>query len=280
MSQFLLYNGKFIPADNVIISADNRGLRYGDGLFETMKLVDGRLQDGDEHFARLWKGLNLLRIKMPVHLTPDKLEEWIVSLARKNGHLSRARIRLTITRGNGGLYDAVLPVPDSIIQTWELPEHAGQWNSNGLVIGIYDGARKSCDPFSNCKHNNFLPYVMGALEAKANRWNDAVVLNTEGFIADTTIANIFLVKDQTLYTPALSQGCIAGIIRHKLVEVLKRQGASVIEKAITVEELMEADEVFLTNSIHPLRWVKSIGDKSFGCAFSLDIYNRVVSTFS
>lgn len=272
------FNGKIYKEETPIIGANNRGLRYGDGLFETIKMKDGQLVLEDLHFARLWKGMQVLQFAIPKHFTPDKLEEEVALLAKKNGHGKAARIRITIFRGDGGLYDASDNFPNYIIQTWALPEGNGEWNSNGLVLGIYDNVRKSCDVLSNLKHNNYLPYVMAALKAKKEKWNDAVVLNSYDRVCDATIANIFLIKNEIIYTPALSEGCVAGIVRGYLIRKLSEHGFKYIEKEITIKELLAAEEVFLTNSIYNLRWVQCINDTEFTNTVTQKIYAAVMST--
>lgn len=261
-----------------MISSASRGLRFGDGLFETIKSTKGQLEMADEHFARLWKGLNVLKFKIPKHFTHDHLEEEILALLNKNGHNNTARIRLTVFRGEGGLYDEISHVPNYMIETWALPEETGRWNSNGLVLGIYPDVKKSYDILSNLKHNNFLPYVMAAIHTKEQKWNDALVLNTEGRICDTTIANIFLIKGEVIYTPALQEGCIAGIMRKHIIEQLKFRSYAVIETELSVENLSDADEVFLTNSVYNIRWVQSIGDKKYGNTQAQKIYAAVFPT--
>jgi branched-chain amino acid aminotransferase len=272
------FNGKVFKEGSPIIGADNRGLRYGDGLFETIKMKNGLLAFEDEHFARLWKGLKVLQFEIPKHFTVEKLRQEIIALANKNGHENAARIRVNIIRADGGLYDAKNHVPNYIIQTWNLPEGNGQWNGNGLVLGIYDEVKKSCDILSNIKHNNYLPYIMAALHAKKEKWNDAIVLNSNGQICDTTIANIFIVKDNTIYTPPLSEGCVAGVMRKMIINRLINSSWRLVEKDLTVEELLNADEVFLTNSIYNLRWVQSIGDSHFQSGISKQIYMELIQT--
>lgn len=272
------FNGKIYEADTAVISADNRGLRYGDGLFETMKIKNGELILEDEHFARLWKGLQVLQFTIPKHFNPDKLQQEILTLAQKNQHENAARVRVTVFRGNGGLYDAIDNFPNYIIQTWPLPDGNGELNSNGLDIGIYSSVKKTCDILSNIKNNNYLPYVMAALEAKKEKWNDAILLNSFGRICDCSIANIFLIKDEKVYTPSLGEGCVAGIMRKYLLDNFAVTGFSCTEKEITIEEILDADEVFLTNSIYNMRWVKSINAKSFGNTITQKIYSAIVPT--
>ena len=278
--EYFICNSKLCKYEFAILSANNRGLRFGDGLFETMKSLNGQLQFADEHFARLWKGLQILQFNIPKHFTPEILEEEIRELLKKNDHRKIARIRITVFRGDGGLYDAINHTPNYLIQTWQLPDEAGTWNSNGLVLGIYTDVKKSCDILSNLKHNNFLPYVMAALHAKKQKWNDAIILNTAGRLCDTTIANIFLIKDEVIYTPALAEGCIAGVMRKNIINRLVVANYKVSEVLLTVDDLLAADEAFLTNSIYNIRWVQGIGDKKYVNTQTQKIYASVFSTNS
>jgi aminodeoxychorismate lyase len=257
------FNGKIYAANTSTIGPENRGLRYGDGLFETIKISNGKLVFEDDHFARLWKGLKVLQFDIPKHFSPDNLQEQILALAAKNNHLVSARIRLNVFRGDGGLYDAVNHAPNYFIQSWQLPENNGNLNSNGLVLGIYAEAKKTYDILSNLKHNNYLPYVMGALHAKKEKWNDAIILNSANRICDTTIANIFIIKDEIIYTPSLTEACVAGVMRNYIVRNSKSSGFELIEKELTQEDVLNADEVFITNTIRNIQWVQSINNKIY-----------------
>jgi branched-chain amino acid aminotransferase len=260
--KYINYNGKIILANENIITAENRGLRYGDGIFETMKLKNGNLILSNEHFARLWKGMQLLKFDIPKLFSPEKLEVQIFELAEKN-KLIAARVRLTIIRSEGGIYDAKNHIPNYIIEAIALPEDNGPLNSNGLQLCFYEAAKKSIDTFSNCKTNNYLPYFMGALFAKENHCNDAIILNSEGNVCDSTIANVFYIKDNVLYTPALTQGCVAGVMRNFLIDKIRAVGFTVYESTITKNDLLAADEVFLSNSIYNIRWVAGLENKSY-----------------
>lgn len=278
MGNFFNYNGKIFTEATPVIGADSRGLRYGDGLFETMKIKNGQILYANEHFARLWKGLKVLQFDIPKHFTPELLEEQILAVAQKNKHTEHARVRLNIIRGNGGLYDPENLSPNYIIQTWPLSETIGQWNSNGLILDIYTDAQKNCDILSNLKHNNYLVYAMAALFAKQQKCNDAIVLNNFGRVCDATIANIFIVTNNSIFTPALSEGCVEGIMRKNIIDVLKNTETPVTQSAITQEELLVADEIFITNAIQQIRWVKSIGNKNFNNSITQKIYSLLNST--
>ena len=126
------FNGKLLAEHTPIIGADNRGLRYGDGLFETILFKNESFVLLDEHLARLWNGMKLLQFELPRLFTPDLLEAEMHHLVKKNKH-PHARIRLTILRGDGGLYDAQNHAPQYIIQSWSLPQSSGSINENGLI---------------------------------------------------------------------------------------------------------------------------------------------------
>ena len=256
------YNGKILLENELIIGPTNRGLRYGDGIFETIKLKNGELILGNEHFARLWKGMQMLQFDIPKLFTPEKLEEEILHLAKKN-KLSTARIRLTIIRGNGGIYDPKNHTPNYIIEAIKLPEDNGPLNINGLQICLFEDAVKSIDLFSNLKTNNYLPYFMGAIFAKKQQCNDALILNSKGNICDTTIANIFYIKEETIYTPALTEGCVAGVMRQWIIDNVGEFNFKVVKTAISKEDLLMAEEVFLSNSIYNIRWVASFENKKY-----------------
>ena len=277
MNHFI-FNGKLYPVSEPVIGPANRALRYGDGLFETMKMLDGNIIQQMDHFERLWEGMKVLQFELPGLFTKGNLITAVKKLATKNDHEKAARIRLNIFRSDGGLYDAVNNTPNYIIETWSLPDTNRLWNSNGLVAGIFEDAKKSCDILSNLKHNNYLLYVLAAFQAKKEKWNDAIVLNQFGRIADSTIANVFLVKNKTVITPLLSEGCVAGTMRKKLIEYLLQNNIACQETMVTTEDILNADEIFFTNSIYNMRWVQRIKNTVYGNSYTREIYELFTPT--
>lgn len=271
--KYLLLNEKFHASDALLISPANRSFRYGDGFFETMKYANGQLVLQQLHFERLFASLDALYFKKPFFLNPDFLVNKINLLIAKNKHKANVRIRINIFRGNGGLYDPENLQANVVIETWDL--QPGAWNENGLVVGFYPDARKTCDQFSHLKTNNFLPYSMAALWAKRNQLNDAIVLNHFNRVSDATIANIFIVKDGIVKTPALNEGCIAGVMRKYILKKMRDAGMPVQETTIETTDVAQAAEVFFTNSIYTIRWVKQIGENNFTNTFSRQLWNDI-----
>ncbi len=274
---YLNYNGTILRADKQIIKADNRGFRYGDGLFETMKMVNGSIPLAAFHFDRLLKGIELLEFDKPEYLTAAYLTSQIVALAKRNNHNNQVRVRIMIFRGEGGLYDAQNHFTNYIIQTWDLPDGFAGLNENGLIIDVFPDARIACDRFSNLKSNNYLPYVMGALYVKRNQLNDCLLLNTNGNICDATIANVFIVKEGKVITPPLSEGCVAGVMRKYLIEKLSGNDLPVMEKCLAVPDLLEAEEVFLSNAIYGIKWVARFRNAHYHHIETSRIFTKIIS---
>jgi branched-chain amino acid aminotransferase len=275
--KFFNYNGRFFEEGTPIIGADSRALRYGDGIFETIKYKNKECILLNDHLERLWTGLNLMQFDKPKLFTKQYLRDEIAELVKKNRDMD-ARIRLTLFRANGGLYDAAHHQPQFIIQSMPLNTATDTLNSNGLQLCIYRDALKSCDAFSNIKHNNYLPYLMGALFAKTNRCNDALILNNHLRICDSTIANIFIIKNEIIYTPTLAEGSVAGIMRKFLLTEIPTIGFEIKETVLTEEILMEADEVFLSNSIYNIRWVADIAQKKYNNTVTKKIFDSLSQT--
>jgi branched-subunit amino acid aminotransferase/4-amino-4-deoxychorismate lyase len=262
-SNFLYSDGQMLRSDKALILPDNRSFRYGDGFFETMKLRDGQIQLADYHFERLFKTLDRLKFQPPSFFTKNYLETQIHELVKKNGHHGLARIRLTIYRGEGGIYDRINHFPHHLIQTWDLNESNNHINENGLVVGVYPDAKKVCDGFSHLKTNNYLNYAMAAIWAKENHLNDAFLLNPYQRLADATIANVFIVKEGIIKTPALAEGPVEGVMRRHLMTELRKKDITIIESNLDLDEILEASEIFLTNAIYGIRWVKQLESTNY-----------------
>jgi len=261
-------NGRIIPVSDAALPVDNRAFRYGYGLFETMLVEKGVIRLKEFHWERLFAGLKQLYFEIPQLTTPESLEAEVLRTVAKNQSESLCRVRLQMYAGSGGLYSTESMQPGFVIECFSLETDALKLNENGLVAGVATGIAKSMDVLSNIKSCNALIYAIAARQAKENKWNDALVCNTNGDIIESTIANIFWIKDGVLHTPPLSEGCVAGVMRRHIMEK-----TAVTEKRLTVAELSEADEVFLSNAIKKVRWISSIGNVSYGNGQTKTIYS-------
>ena len=262
-SNFLYSDGQMLRSEKALILPGNRSFRYGDGFFETMKWQDGQIRLADYHFERLFKTLDRLKFQAPSFFNRAYLETQIQELVKKNGHHGLARIRLTVYRGEGGIYDRINHFPHHLIQSWDLNESNNCINENGLVIDLYPDAKKVCDGFSHLKTNNYLNYAMAAIWAKENHLNDALLFNPYNRLADATIANVFIVKDGIIKTPSLLEGPVEGVMRRHLITEMRKKNMIVQESSLELEEILEASEIFLTNAIYGIRWVRQFQSANY-----------------
>jgi branched-chain amino acid aminotransferase len=273
---WLNLNGDYIEEKTPVIRADNRAFRYGDGLFETMKVVVGSIRLKELHFERLFRGMETLQIMLQGFINAEMFEEQIMKTILKNRISGPARVRLTVYRGDGGLYEFNNTSAGYVIQVWTLSSSSMSMNDSGLKVGLYEDARKAVDTFANIKSNNYLAYAMGAIHAKKYQHNDCIILNTSGRVCDSTIANVFYVKDGSIFTPPLSEGCVAGVMRRYLLSELPSAGYNVVEKETTIDDLMNADEMFLTNAVNGLRWVGEFKGKTFTNTLASKIFHSTI----
>ncbi len=272
---FVIINGSLVKTEAAGLSVDDHSYRYGDGLFETLRIEKGIILFKKDHFERLFSGLKILKFNVPVLFSEQRIEKEIIELCKKNNCDELARARLSVSRGNGGLYDCDNKF-SYLIECWPLEKSISDLNENGLLIGIFPDGRKSIDTFSNLKSANYLPYVMAAIWAKEYKLNDSLVLNQHGHICDATIANVFWVKDENIFTPPLNEGCIAGVMRKKILDL----GTVIRESVLTEDTLLNADEVFLTNAIMGIRWVRECQDKVYRNAVTTKIFAKLIQTIS
>jgi branched-chain amino acid aminotransferase len=256
---WICFNGDFISSEQAIFKASNRSYRYGAGLFETIKVVDSVILHAARHFERLFNGISLLRFKPRREFTTVLLQESIRELLSRNNCKDLARVRLSVSSGDGGLQNTEEEL-QYLIECWPI-----EGNSETKIrTGIYPHARKAIDIFSNLKSANFLPYVMSAEFAKSNGWDEAIVLNSFERVADASSSNLFVVNQKTINTPPLSEGCVNGIFRNVLLDTgneLEKYGYHFIETPLNVADLLASEEIFLTNSISGIKVVSEFQGK-------------------
>ena len=271
-------NGKIYNTEEAVIHPDNRSFRYGEGLFETIRMHKAEMPLWNEHWNRLIHSLPQLYFSIPLHFTTEFLKSEVLSLSKKNKCKGAARVRITVFKGEGGLWENATTSFNYIIQCWPLEKKEFSMNENGLDIGLFEDGWKSCDAFSNLKSNNYLLYAMAAQYAKHQKWNEALILNQHNRICDATITNVFFIKNNIVCTPHLKEGCVNGVMRNYLLQQLKQAGVKAEEGSYTVADLLHADEIFLTNAMYGIRWVKLFGNKAFVCQQSARIFQQYIST--
>jgi aminodeoxychorismate lyase len=275
MGNMIVYNGELIQENELHLSATNRSFRYGDGVFETIRCQKGVPLWFDYHFERLEKSARILHMKLPGDFLPDLLTQKMQQLAISNGCLEGARIRLSLFRGDGGFYKPATNDAAYLMEISALKTGAYEFNYKGLYVDVFDQIVKTYSPISGLKASSALVYVMASLYAQEKGWDDVVVLNETGHIVEATSSNIFMVEKGVLYTPALDQACVEGVMRRVLIEIAQKQGIKVVECALLPGDLLKADEVFLSNAIMGIQWVKGLKDKRYYHDFSSHLFQSL-----
>lgn len=263
MSLYILFNDEFFTSADAVIKATNRGFKFGDGIFESMRYTNGKLQFATHHADRLKAGMKALKMEGYALLDEYFLRQKTTELLKKNKFKGDVRFRLTIYRDGEGLYTPQSNKVGYLLEGFEMPTTGYQLNQKGLIISVYDEVTKPINKFSNFKTNNALLYVMAALFQKQHRLDEALILNQNGFLCESTSSNVFVVYQKQLYTPALSEGCVAGVMRTVILQLAKMHNLPLIEAQISPEILNEADEVFVTNASSGIRWVMGFGKKRY-----------------
>lgn len=252
-----------------------RGLYYGDALFETIRVFDGRIPFIEQHCSRLFRGMELMGYVIPDDWCPDYFHAEILRTAPSN-----ARVRLTVWRSPGGLYFPEDNTPQFLIQARSLTTEAFQWSSDGLRVGLCTSIRLAVDRLSGLKAPNAPRYVAASQEARSRGWDDAVILNAHERVCEATSSNIFWMNDGALFTPPLSDGCVTGVMRELLLALTKREGYAVSEKSATFADLLAADELFLTNAVSGIRPVVECEGKVYGFQKTAGLFDLVAGNIA
>ncbi len=255
-------NGALHPADAPVLPVDNRAFHFGDGLFETMRVVNGRPCFIDAHWARLTTGAELLRIQLPTGLDREGFEERILQLVGATGIVS-GRCRFTLYRSGGGYYR---PEQDAGAYTIELvpmadPHHV--LNQSGLMVDIWPEMRKPINELSRHKTLNASYYIMAALWSRQRGLDDCLLQNERGNIIESSAGNLFIVSNGVLYTPSLSDGCLGGVMRAQVINLALANGIKVYECSLNPQNLLAADELFFTNAVRGINWVGGYRTKRY-----------------
>jgi branched-subunit amino acid aminotransferase/4-amino-4-deoxychorismate lyase len=261
--QFIDFNGEIFPADQPVMGIDNRGFRYGDGLFESMRLMKGQIKFADLHTERVQKGMKALKIEGGAHIDAYFLKEKVGELVRRNKIGQNGRVRLTVFRDAGGLYSPTSNKFGYSLEVSKIEESSYLPHPKGLIADIYTDLTKPVNMLSNFKTCNSLVYVMAGVFKNQNSIDEVFILNQNGFLCESMSSNVFVVYNKQIYTPALSEGCVGGVMRNVVLKIAKENKIPVIEAQMNPAILDECQEVFVTNASRGIQWVMGYNKKRY-----------------
>lgn len=234
---FICVNGHFLPHNSAILPADNRGFLLGDGVFETIRIADARLQHVDRHFKRLFHGMETLRFPQ---LDRDALKGQMEELLHRNVVVEGA-LRLTVTRSAGSR--GLVPLGD-VSSHYVISTHDAMQSSESIRLTIARFPKEHFSPLAAIKHTNYLPAILARIEAADEGYDDAIFLNTAGRVAEASASNILALFGNRLLTPPVQDGALPGISRARLLE-----SGLCAEGSLTMPMLLEAHALWLCSSL-------------------------------
>jgi branched-subunit amino acid aminotransferase/4-amino-4-deoxychorismate lyase len=252
-----------LPAGEPSIMHGNRSFCYGDALFESIHANGTRLQFFNSHYNRLKTGMQILYMDSRSLPEAAVMESHIVKLLNKNHLYNGVRVRLSVFRNTGGLFTPEDNSVSFLAETQPLPDDLYSLNAKGLKAGVYNAVLKQPGILAGLKTSNSLLYIMAGLYKKESGLDECFIMNTERRPSEFISSNLFIVTKGIIYTPPLTEGCIAGIMREQIIRIARNEGIECIESKLTTEDLNLADECFMTNAVKGIQWVVAFNQKRY-----------------
>lgn len=259
-------NGHLIESENATVALDNRGLNYGDAIFETMRFADGKLFFWKDHYRRLISTLGILKMEVPNAFKIDLLEQEILRTVRTSNSLNGGfRIKLLVWRKTGGKYGPISNKVEYAITFEKLEASAYILKETKYEIALFKDHLISSGILSSLKTNNKLVNILGSIFAKENGYENCLLLNENQRVVEALNGNVFLIFDDTIFTPPITDGCLNGIMRKHIISIAKKiPNYKVKEVSVSMSDVLSADEIFITNVIQGIVSVSKFREKTYG----------------
>jgi len=269
------FNGNTTSSDSNLL-VNNRAFLYGDGVFETLKIIDNKILFLEDHYFRLMASMRVVRMEIPMNFTMEYFEEQVLSLAKTNGCEASARARITIYRNDGGYY---LPKQRSVsflINCVALENTVYSNEKMPYEVDLFKDFYVTKQLLSSIKTTNKIINITGSIFAEENGLENCLTLNDDKNVIEALNGNLFMVFEGKLTTPPLSEGCLNGVMRKQIIALaLKMEGLEVVEEPISPFDLQKADELFITNVIKGIQSITKYRKKEFGNAVANELVKRL-----
>lgn len=276
---YLNHNGKVQENNGPAIHTNNRAYQYGDGVFESIRIFHGCPINLEIHYKRLIEGAELIKIRIPSYFSSAFFEEKIIELIQKSNLSEGGKCKVSLDRSSGGTYRPETNEAEFCIEVYPILDNAFILNQKGLEVDLFTEMPKTKNKLSNYKTKNGLLYILASIDAKEREMDDLLILNTDHAIIESTSSNIFVISNGVIYTPGIEDGCLAGTMRMQVINIALSNGMKVYECPITPQNLLSADEVFLTNAIAGVKWVGGYRTKRYFNTISKNIIQLLNEKF-
>ncbi len=277
------FNGTLLPQDNTDLT-QNRGFLYGDAVFETLKICNGKILFLEDHYFRLMASMRVIRMEIPMNFTMEFLEEQVLEVVKAKDILSSARARITVCRNDGGFYLPTTNTISYLIHATSLDDAQYVFHKSDYEVDLFKDFYITKQLLSSIKTTNKLVNITGSIFASENGLDNCLLLNDSKNVVEALQGNLFMRVGNKLITPPLTEGCLNGIMRKQILQLAKKvDGLEVVEDIISPFDLQKADELFLTNVIQGVRPITQYRKKKFDTQLSEQLslkLNELISSFN
>jgi branched-subunit amino acid aminotransferase/4-amino-4-deoxychorismate lyase len=265
------YNGEILSSDTNL-SNSNRGFLYGDGVFETLKIVSNKILFLEDHYFRLMASMRIVRMQIPNNFTLEYIEEQVLNTVKANNCIDSARVRFTVFRNDGGFYLPQTRTVSFLIQTSPLNTAQYSFSDANYEVDLYKDFFITKQLLSTIKTTNKMINVTGSIFADENDLQNCLLLNNEKNVVEALNGNLFMLLGNKLITPSIVEGCLNGIMRKQILQLAKKiENIEVIEGTISPFDLQKADELFITNVIVGLQPITKYRKKEYKTDLSKEL---------
>ncbi|MEK8180951.1 aminotransferase class IV [Flavobacterium buctense] len=269
------FNGDILDSE-LQLTVSNRSFLYGDGVFETLKVVDNKILFFEDHYFRLLASMRIIRMQIPMSFTLEFLESQILTLVKQQNIQDSARVRLTVFRNEGGFYSPTDHSVSFVIQASELLNKQYVIQNKSFEVDLYKDFAVIKQLLSTLKTNNKIIQITASIFAQENQLDSCLLINEDKNVIEATNGNLFMLWNNQLITPPISEGCLNGIMRKQILKLAKElDNIEVIEKEISPFDLQKADELFLTNVIVGIQPITKYRKKEFETKLSNELLAKL-----
>jgi len=270
-------NGELVTSQSAQLNISNRGFQYGDALFETIRVINNKIMFWETHYFRLMSSMRILRMEIPDFFSPENLADFIHQLIEANQFQNQAvKIKINVYRDSKGLYFPDRNDIGYLIQATPIDSPFFIKSETHCEVELFKDHYVNSGLLSTLKTNNKIVQILASIFADENGYNNCLLLNENKAVVETTNGNLFLLKGNKLKTPPLTDGCLNGIIRKQLVEIISQLPEFELEEAsISPFELQKADELFYTNAIQGIVAINKYRKKEFSEDFSTQLIGKL-----
>lgn len=269
------FNGN-IQENSSILIENNRGFLFGDSVFETIKMLDNKVLFLEDHYFRLMASMRICRMEIPMNFTMEYFESQILNLIQSLNNSNSYRVRFTVYRDSEGFYLPKSRNVQFIVTASSLDSNLYVFGKEHYEVELYKDFYVSKQLLSTLKTNNKMLQITGSIFAEENGYANCLVLNDEKNVVEALQSNIFMKTGNVVSTPPVSDGCLNGIMRKQILEILKKiEGIEVKETSISPFDLQKADELFLTNVISGIQPITKYRKKEYPTEFASDVLKRL-----